>query len=65
MANRLLGARMGAIVNHSKLRCCQLRVTLGGAEALMTQQLLDGAQVCALLKQMSSKSMAQGVRMHV
>ena len=39
-----------------------VRVDLGGGQAAMTQQLLDGIEVGPVVKQMSGKTMPQHVR---
>src|ERR1700677_121679 len=61
----LLRPWVGAIVDLRQLRSRQLRVALRGGEALMAEQLLNGAQVGPLFEQMRSEGVAQRVRMHV
>ena len=39
----LSGAGMGPVVDLGQLCGCELGVTLGGGEALVAEQLLDGA----------------------
>ena len=53
------------LVHHRQLRSGQLRISLRRREPFVPQQFLNRAQVRAFLQQVSSKCMAQRVRMHV
>ena len=61
----LFGAGMGAVVDGGELRGGELGVALGGGEALVAEQFLNGAEVGAFFEQMGSEGVAQGVRMNV
>jgi len=52
---------MSLAVDLLQLLGGQVSVSLGGGEAAMTQQLLDGAQVRPSIEQMGGKGMAQGM----
>ena len=56
---------MRAVVDLRQLRSGELRVTLRGGEALVAEQLLNGAEVGAFFKQMGSEGVAQRVRVNV
>ena len=43
----------------------ELGVALGGGEALVAEQFLDGAEVGAFFQQMGAEGVAQCVRVHV
>ena len=56
---------MRSVVDHGQLRSGQLRVALGGGEALVAEQFLNRAQVGAFFQQMRAEGVAQRVRMNV
>ena len=56
---------MGAVVDGGELRGGELGVALGCGEALVAEEFLNGAEVGALFKQVSSECVAQGVRVNV
>src|SRR5215472_3333986 len=56
---------MGLIVNLQNMLHRELRVALRGGEALVSEQFLDGAQVCAFFQHVRAERVAQRVRMHV
>ena len=67
LLGRLLGAlgmdrrgrlRMGFLMLRDKMGEIDFRITLGGLERLVSQQLLDGAQVASLFHQMRCERMA-------
>ena len=45
----LLRPWMSAVVDLGDLGCGELGVALGGGEAFVAEQLLNGAEVCAFL----------------
>ena len=53
---------MGVTVTVSQTLRSQVRVDLGGAQRLMSQQLLNTSQVCAVVEQVGSKAVTQCVR---
>jgi len=57
--------RMRPVVDHFQLRSGELRVALCGGEALVAEQLLDGAQVGAFFQEMCAEGVTQSVRMNV
>ncbi len=56
---------MGFFVDLLDLRDGELGVALRGAEALVAEELLDGAEVGALLKHVGAEGVAQGVRVDI
>ena len=61
----LLRARMRLIVNLQHVLHRELRVALRGRQALVAEQLLNGAQVGAFFQHVRTESVAQRVRMNV
>ena len=55
--------RMGLIIRRLQPLRRQVRVHLGGAQRLVSQQLLHAAQVCAVLKQVRREAVPQRVRL--
>src|ERR1019366_7769353 len=53
---------MRFLIHLEQLRGVHMRVALGGAEARVAEQLLDGAQVGAALEEMRRERVTQGVR---
>ena len=49
---------MGFLMLRDKMGEIDFRITLGGLERLVSQQLLDGAQVASLFHQMRCERMA-------
>ncbi len=64
-AFQLFCAGVGAVVDVCKLRGGELGVALGGGEALVAEEFLNGAKVGAFFKQVGSEGVTQSVRMHV
>ena len=62
-ASRLFRARMGAVVDLGDLGCGELGVALGGGEAFVAEEFLDGAEVCAFFEHVGSEGVAEGVGM--
>ena len=56
---------MRSIIDLQHVLHGELRVTLRGRQAFVAEQFLNGAKIGAFLQHVSSKSMAQGVRMHI
>jgi len=63
--NLSLGSGMGLVVDLEHVFDGELRVALSGGEPLVPQHLLYGAQVGAFLQHVSSKSVAQRVRVDI
>src|SRR5262245_44699397 len=55
-------ARMGARVSRLEPAAGHVRVDLGGAEVLVSQELLDRAEVRAPVQQMRGEAVPEGVR---
>jgi hypothetical protein len=56
---------MRLVVDLQHMLHRKLRVALRGGQALVAEQLLNGAQVGAFFQHVRAESMAQRVRMHV
>ena len=56
---------MGAVIHFHHLLEGKLSIFLGGGEALVAQQFLNGPQVGAFAQHVSAEGMAQGMRMDV
>ena len=61
----LLCAWVGAVVDRGQLGGGELGVALGGGEALVAEQLLNGAQIGAFFEQVGAEGVAQSVRVNV
>src|SRR5262247_3218001 len=56
-----VGARMSPIVHLHQVLCAHMRVALGRAEAAVTEELLDEAQVRAFAEHVGGEAVAKGV----
>ena len=56
---------MRLIVDLQHVLHGELRVALGGREALVAEEFLNGAQVCAFFQHVRAEGVAQSVRMHI
>jgi len=65
MRGGLLRARVGLVIDGGELVGGELGIALGGAEALVAEEFLDGAQIRALLKQVGTEGVAQRVGVNV
>ena len=54
---------MSTVVDLSDLCCRELGVALGGGEAFVAEEFLNGAEVCALFQHVGSEGVAEGVGM--
>src|SRR5687768_9625799 len=54
--------RVGLAIHVDQLRRIDVRIPLGGADARVAEQLLDGAQVGAALQEMRRERMTQRMR---
>ncbi len=61
----LFGAGMGAVVDSGQLRGGELSIALGGGEALVAEEFLNGAKVGAFFEQVGAEGVAQGVGVNV
>src|SRR5687768_5625554 len=61
LRGRHLRARMGFLVDVQYVTRVHMGVALGGREAGMAEQLLDGPEVGPALQQMGGKAVAEGV----
>src|SRR5262245_56622150 len=59
---RFAGSRMRLLVHSKQLCRVDVRIALGRAQAGMTEQLLNGPQIGAVLQQMGGKRVPQRVR---
>ena len=57
----VFGAGMGFVIGGFDIFEGNVRVDFGGGKIGVTKQLLDGAEVCTVLEQMSGKGVADGV----
>ena len=56
---------MRLVVDLEHMLHGKLRVTLRGGKTLVAKHLLNSAQICAFLQEVSAECMSQRVRMHI